>query len=342
MPRRVRNKTSSTLQRQWTMLRAIPRLPRTIGTSELAIRLTDAGFDVDLRTVQRDLNKLSEVLPLGSDQSKPQGWGWLPNAGQFDIPGLEPQAALAFHMAEAHLRSVLPASTLETLRPWFNTARAVLDEQGNGLAKWPKKIRVLPRGLPQKVPVIRPEVQAAVYQAVLQDSKLSILYGRNSEEADTDKCVRSVISPLALVVRDSVVYLVCVYDGYSDPRQLALHRMVAAELLNDPAQRPKGFPIDSYIAEGEFGIPLNPRSIKLEAEFYRGVVIHLHESPIAEDQTICDVDDDNVLLRATVPDTLELRLWLKSFGDDVAILKPVALRREFREMADNLKDYYLN
>ena len=340
MPRKVKSTTNSTLQRQWTMLRAIPRLPRKICTSELVARLTSAGFDADLRTIQRDLNKLSEVLPLGSDQSKPQGWSWLPNAGQFDIPGLEPQAALAFHMAEAHLRSVLPTSTLETLRPWFNTARAVLDEHGNSLAKWPTKIRVLPRGLPQKVPVILPEVQATVYQAVLQDSKLSILYGRNSDKADIDKRVRSVVSPLALVVRDSVVYLVCVYDGYIDPRQLALHRMTAAESLNEPAQRPKGFSIDSYIAEGEFGIPLNPRPIKLEAEFYRGVAIHLYESPIAEDQTIRDVDDDNVLLCATVPDTLELRLWLKSFGDDVAILKPAALRKEFREMADNLKDYY--
>ena len=77
---------------------------------------------------------------------------------------------------------------------WFNTARAVLDEHGIGLAKWPKKIRVLPRGLPQKVPAIRPEVQAAVYQAVLQDSKLSILYGRNTDKADIDKRVRSIVS----------------------------------------------------------------------------------------------------------------------------------------------------
>lgn len=340
MPRKSKNKASSTLQRQWTMLRAIPRLPRVIGTSELIARLDSAGFNVDLRTIQRDLNSLSEVLPLASDQHKPQGWGWLPNAGQFDIPGLEPQAALAFLMAEAHLHSVLPASTLDSLRPWFDTARAVLDEHGNGLAKWPGKVRVLPRGLPLKVPVIRPEVQAAVYQAVLQDCKLNISYGTNSDTADEEEKPRRIVSPLALVVRNGVVYLVCVYDGYSDPRQLALHRMRAAEPLEDPAQRPKGFSIDGYIAEGEFGIPLNPRPIKLETEFYRHVAIHLRESPVSEDQTIRDIDEDNILLRATVPDTLELRLWLKSFGDDVAILKPAALRREFREMAENLKDYY--
>jgi predicted DNA-binding transcriptional regulator YafY len=136
MPRKKKSKATSTLQRQWTMLRAIPRPPRVVGTSELIARLTDAGFDVDLRTVQRDLNNLSEVMPLASDQHKPQGWSWLPNAGQFDMPGLEPQAALAFLMAEAHLCSVLPTSTLDSLRPWFDTARAVLDEHGNSLAKW--------------------------------------------------------------------------------------------------------------------------------------------------------------------------------------------------------------
>jgi len=101
MPRKSKNKASSTLQRQWTMLRAIPRLPRVIGTSELIARLDSAGFNVDLRTIQRDLNSLSEVLPLASDQHKPQGWSWLPNAGQFDIPGLEPQAALAFLISGA-------------------------------------------------------------------------------------------------------------------------------------------------------------------------------------------------------------------------------------------------
>jgi predicted DNA-binding transcriptional regulator YafY len=340
MPRNAKSSMKSTLLRQWAMLRAIPRSPRVIGTSELIARLANAGFEVDLRTVQRDLNNLSEVVPLASDQHKPQGWSWLPNAGQFDIPGLEPQAALAFLMAEAHLRSVLPTSTLDSLRPWFDTAHGVLDEHGNGLAKWPGKVRMLPRGFPLKVPVIRPEVQAAVYQAVLQDCKLSINYGSNSGKPDGEEQPRRTVSPLALVVRDGVVYLVCVFDGYGDPRQLALHRMHAAELLNDPAQRPKGFSIDGYIAEGEFGIPLNPRPIKLEAEFYRHVAIHLRESPISEDQTIRDIDEDNILLRATVPDTLELRLWLKSFGDDVAILKPVALRREFREMTENLKDYY--
>lgn len=340
MKRKNNTDTSSTLLRQWIMLRAIPRPPRAIGTGELIACLDAAGYKVDMRTVQRDLNKLAEVLPLASDGCKPQGWRWLPDARQFDIPGLEPQAALAFHMAETHLQSVMPASTLAALRPWFQSARAVLDEHGNGLAKWPGKIRVLPRGLPRKVPTIRPEVQTAVYQAVLEELKLRITYRRDPEPGETTDLPDHVISPLALVVRDGIVYLVCVYEGYSDLRQLALHRIRSAEILDEGFSRPRGFSIDAYISQGEFGITLNPRPIRLEARFGRNLGIYLRESPISDDQTIVDLDEKTLLLKATVPDTLELRLWLRSFGDEVVVMRPAALRNEFRAMADRLKTQY--
>jgi len=337
MPRKPKQPTNNALLRQWAMLRMIPRAPRVIGTSDLICRLKDQGFLVDLRTIQRDLIKLSQVLPLTGDQAKPQGWQWLPRAGQFDIPGLEPQAALAFHMAEAHLQSVLPASTLATLQPWFETARGVLDEHCNSLAKWPAKVRVLPRGLPRLVPVIRPDVQSAVYQAVLLDCKLSIVYRRRADKIIPEHKV----SPLALVVRDSVIYLVCVFDGYSDLRQLALHRIFRADMLAEVAMRPKGFSIDAYIAEGEFGIPFSQKLIRLEAEFLRHVAIHLQEAPIEKDQTITEVDNGRVLLRATVADTLELRQWLMSFGAEIKVIKPASLRREFRDLAAGLAHLYL-
>lgn len=327
----------NTLLRQLAMLRLIPRQPRKIDTGTLLSVLENGGYQVDLRTIQRDLNKWSSVLPLMSDNAKPQGWSWHAGAGQLDIPGLEPQAALAFHMAEEHLRHLLPSSTLAYLRPWFNAARGVLDDHGNGLARWPKKVRVLPRGLPRKAPDMDPAVEAAVTQAVLQERQLEIAYTKNAEQPEPR---RHVVHPLALVVRDRIVYLVCVFDGHNDPRQLALHRMQSATVLDATAQRPRGFSIDAYIADGDFGIPLGARPIRLEAVFLQHVAIHLRESPIADDQTLEDVDKDNVLLRATVPDTLELRLWLKSFGDEVEVIKPASLRGEFREIAENLQDYY--
>lgn len=325
----------STLLRQWKMLRMIPRLPRKIGTADLMQKLEDADFTVDLRTIQRDLNQLSEVLPLTSDQAKPQGWAWKEAAEQFDIPGMEPQVALAFHMAEVHLRSLLPASTVDTLRPWFSAAHRVLDEHGNGIAHWPEKIRVLPRGLPQKAPEIDAEVQAKVYQAVLQERQLQISYGR---EADGRRDY--VIHPIALVVRSQIVYLVCVFDGFDDIRQLAMQRIHAAEVLGLPAAKPADFVLDDYIAQGAFGLVFGDEPLMLEARFMSHLAIHLRETPIAEDQVTEDIDENFVQLMASVPDTLELRLWLKSFGEEVEVLGPPTLRAEFAGLAKRMAKLY--
>lgn len=48
-----------TLLRYLEMLRLIPKEPKSISTTELFEKLQNNGYDVELRTVQRDLNKLS-------------------------------------------------------------------------------------------------------------------------------------------------------------------------------------------------------------------------------------------------------------------------------------------
>lgn len=167
---------TDTLLRQWAMLRFIPRLPRKVDTAKLQYELAKAGHDINLRTIQRDLNKLSEVLPLVADNAKPQGWSWAADAKVVDLPALDPQAALTFKLVESHMQQLLPASTLNYLQPWFHAANGVLDQHGNGLAHWPDKVRVLPRGLPQKAPDTAPEIAEAIYQAVLLERQLQITY----------------------------------------------------------------------------------------------------------------------------------------------------------------------
>ena len=77
-----RNKDNKdTLLRQWVMLRHIPRGPRRIDTATLRKHLLAAGFDITLRSIQRDLVNLSTILPLAADNAKPQGWYWLPDCG---------------------------------------------------------------------------------------------------------------------------------------------------------------------------------------------------------------------------------------------------------------------
>jgi predicted DNA-binding transcriptional regulator YafY len=309
---------NDTLLRQWRMLREIPRYPKRVCTSVLVDKLDRAGFETTQRTVQRDLIKLSQVLPLLADNSKPQGWSWQADAAQLDLPSLEPQAALMFHLAEKYLRPLLPASTVDYLSPWFRTADGVLDSNGNGLSAWRKKVRVLPPGQPLHPPVMDPEVPAVVTQALLQDKRLMVTYQPRNQEIKEYKA-----NPLGLVVRDHVLYLICTLRDYDNVMQLVLHRIRKAYLLDEPARRLKGFDIDKYIAEGELGWPVESgKRIKLVADFAKGAALTFIERPLDLDQIVEDIDENTVRLTVEVMDTRELQTWLLGFGNKVRLINP--------------------
>lgn len=328
---------SDTLLRQWRMLREVPRHPRRISTADLKKRLDAAGFETTLRTIQRDLVKLSAVLPLQADDTKPQGWSWEADAVQQDLPTLEPQAALVFHFADLYLQPLLPASTLAHLAPWFRTACGTLDSQGNGLSGWRKKVRVLPSGPPMQPPVIDGEVQSVVTQALLLNKRVAVTYRPRGTQEDR----QYEASPLGLVVRDQVIYLVCTLREYQDVKQLVLSRMRSAKLLETPANELKDFDLDQYIAQGEFGMPLESgRTIKLVADFDRPSARWFIERPLDANQVVEDIDEKTVRLTATVLDTQEIRRWLLGFGARMEVISPDSLRNEMSETVKALQQKY--
>lgn len=331
-------KTNDTLIRHWRMLREIPRYPRRISTADLQQRLAAAGFDTTIRTIQRDLIKLSASLPLVSDDSKPQGWSFEANTLQMDLPTLEPQAALIFHLAELHLQPLLPASTLKYLSPWFRTATGVLDNQGNGLSGWRKKVRVLSPGQPQKPPAINSDIQAIVTQSLLLGRRLDILYRPRTANYEEK---RYEANPLGLVVRDQVIYLICTLRDYNDIRQLVLNRIAEAQLLETPARQIKDFDIDHYIAQGEFDWPLETsKTIRLVARFDRIVASTFIERPLDPAQIVEDIDDNTVQLTATVLDTKEIRRWLMDFGAHAEVISPKSLRDEMKAIIRDMSQRY--
>lgn len=327
---------STTLSRMMAMLRHIPRHPRKIDTNALLQRLESAGYDISLRSIQRDLNDLSCILPLVSDSGRPQGWSWQADADPFHLPFLDPQAALTFHLVERHLNTLLPESTLNYLAPWFRTAAAVLEADDKGVTRWPDKVRVLPRGLRLQSPPIDPGVHATLYDALLQERQVTVRYLQRQATEPKEYLVH----PLGVVTRDTVIYLVCTMWSFTDVRQLALHRMQSATMLEEACSRPEGFCLDGYIAAGAFGYPESSDTIELEARFTTHSAAHLTECPLADDQQIVPDGTGFVRVRATVLDTKELRWWLLGFGDQVTVLEPLRLREQMRDTVAGMAASY--
>ncbi len=321
------------------MLQKVPRAPGSIGTRELKAKLEEDGYEVDVRTIQRDLGKLSGLFPLASEErGKANRWCWAEGARVMDIPGMEPTAALAFRLAEEYLSPLLPQATLQHLGPHFKRAKEVLKPtRGSKLSLWPDKVLVIGHGPALTPPHIRPEVQGAASRALLEDRQLEVTYKRK----DAEKPKSYPINPLGLVFRDGVVYLVGTAKEYPDVRHFALHRMSAPKVLNTSCRRPPGFNLHTYVKQEQFfAYPVSQGLIRLKALFSAGSAVHLSERLLSKDQNLTAQKDGRVLLQATVLDTLELHWWLRAFGDRVEVLAPKALREEFKTIAQRMARMY--
>jgi predicted DNA-binding transcriptional regulator YafY len=327
-----------TLQRQWQMLRLIPRQPQKITAGDLHKKLTAEKFDVGKRTVERDLQSLSGLFPLVSDErDKPYGWSWKQDAPLFSLPGLSQTEALTLAMVEQHLKTLLPASTLQQLNPYFNSARQHLNNapKSEHARAWLDKVRTVPASQPLLPPDIKPDVLQTVYEALLADCQLTVKYIKRGKKS----AVEYRIHPVAVIQRDHVSYLYCRFDDYEDLRTLAIHRIQSATMLNEASSIPADFSIDKVIEEGKFGF-CEKGLITLEAIFYNGAGNHLFETPLSRDQTLSEQEDGTLRLTATVPHTLQLGWWLLGLGDGVEVIQPEALREKMAATIDKMQARY--
>lgn len=317
-------KNQETLLRQWHMLRTVPRYPAKITAQKIKEKLASADFEVTERTIQRDLQELSEVFPLTADErEKPFGWSWQKEAPSFDLPGLGASEALTLVLVEHHLHNFLPPSALEHLQPYFkaaaNTLNAAREEGGN--RAWLGKVRSVPAAQPLLPPALKDDVQRNVYEALLRDRQLKLGYRKKGVRVS----VEYVVHPLAVVQRGPILYLVCTFFNYTDIRLLTLHRVVSAEITDVASKRPKGFSIDAVIASGIMGFG-GEEEIQLEAIFKAEQGAHLFETPISKTQRLEELENGRLRLTASLIDTCELRWWLLAFGPNVEVIGPISLR----------------
>jgi len=332
------SRTADTIYRQWLMLTKIPRFPRTISTVELNSILSAEGYDVDIRTVQRDLLKLEANFPLCFEsEGRKHHWFWVKEAVTQDLPAMEPVTALTFEMAESYLTPILPKATLELLAPYFNRAKQIMQGTSTHLKDWPEKVAVIDRGPVLIKPDIDPAIQQIVYQGLLEEKQIKAVYKPRSPKQSTEY----LIHPLGVVNRHGVIYLVCTLWNYQDIKQLALHRFESAELLEENSTVLEGFNLTSYVEKDhQFSYPINDEPIGLKVLFNAGAVEHLYETPLAEDQALTVEEDGRVLLEGTTTDSLELRWWLGGFGSGAEVLEPVELREHFAKETKLLMDRY--
>ncbi len=330
----MKDELSTVLARQIIMLGLIPRLPGKVSASQLQERLGSDGYKVDLRSVQRDLQKLQRPMGLVRDAAKPAGWSYAKNARPLVLPVLDARSALTLNMVEKYLAPVLPRALLKVWQPQFDEARRTLDKGKFG--KWRDRVAILTSG-PARLPVnIAGGVIEVVYNALLDGVQFEADYC-----AVGAKTERYTFNPLGLVYRDGVTYLVATREGSSHVPLFALHRMRNPVRSERPSQEPSGFSLGRYIEEErQFDWPIEPR-IKLKLRLGPRVRTYFEERPLSSDQQITRIKgSDEWRLTASVQETMSLRWWLMSFGASIEVLEPKRLRQEVARSLDKTARLY--
>ena len=329
------NNTQDVLARQWAILRLIPREPRSISAADLHGRLKDMGFGCSRRTVERDLGKL-ESFGFGltcDDSATPNLWYWYKNAG-LNLPAMTVSDALLLSMVRDYLTPILPPTVTAVLEPQFKAAEDLLESSSktNPMAAWKDKVVSIPAMQRLIAPDVAPGIMDEIANALIHSRRLSVSYRSRS----AGKSSELTLSPLGLVQRGQVFYLVATAGDYTDVRLYAVHRIADASLTMEPIYPPQtgaqtgiqtgtqtgtlGFDLHDYVAKGfaDFGAG---EEVMIELLTSPGLTDHLQECRLSLDQVIEQPGSDGwSRLTATVQDTPQLHWWLRGLGDGVKVI----------------------
>lgn len=249
MSKSAAHTATATTARQWQILSQLDR-KRWVGTTHIKEQLDLMGFDISLRTIQRDLNALAERFPIEKNNANPQGWRWQEDAPMQSLPHMNLSQAVAFSMVKDNLTQLLPPAVLDELMPWFDLANRQLKES-KVANTWLDRVRILSANQPLIPPAVDNEAKEAVYEAMFQNKQLLACYKARGRDEPQDY----VLNPLAIIQRGVVIYLVASRADrpVDDLRQFALHRFVSAKVGEQEAKLPNDFDLDNYINSGAMG-----------------------------------------------------------------------------------------
>ena len=314
--------TSNSLYRQWQILSRLST-GKWMGTRELQETLEREGIEISLRTIQRDLNQISQRFPIESNKTVPQGWRWRSDAPIQSLPHMTSYQAVTFMMVEEHLKHLLPPSLIEEMNPWFDLARRSLSTQNN-VRQWINRVRIVPANQPLIPPVVEKYAQQAIYEGLLQDKQIECVY-RARGPLGEDRSY--ILNPLALVQKGSIIYLICTRHDKTEVQTFALHRFKSASVLDTRALHPVNFDIDAYIDSGALGFRVDfdkpTEHVELELIMNEADALYFSESQLSKEQTITQISDDLYKVSASVPFTSQLVWWLRSFGKKIIRIEPL-------------------
>ncbi len=321
------------IQRRLNMLHYIPRHPRKVTAQELQIKLAEDGYRLNIRTLQRELQAMLGAGLFGlnvDERSKPFGWYIDLHWRKLNITMMDAPTALAFHALEKTGLRLLPVNAQESVQPYIDRAQQVLElNENEELRHWSKVVQPLVNQQAYCLKAVTPEISQTVEQALRQKVQFSCEMKR-FVGGDWHWLKYQEVNPQMLVYSDATPTLVFTLGAlHKKPYRQPLFNLRSLVLSENKAN-----------LSGEFD-PYKIRFATRKRRHFEDVVLKakirinaafIHQGvKFSDDQQISQLDNDHLLLTASVVDSDTLRHTLYAMAHSLVVLEPESIRRHIKK-----------
>ena len=306
--------------------------------------LLNEGFEIaNIETVQGDMRELKDGFPFLVESSKDANGTFTyrkPLHNSVDKrkdSAMSPREAVCFQIAFQHLSPLLPNRSLDDLAPYLKEAEAVLnDDSSKKMKKWKDKVMTINEGIQLKQAKIKKSVLNNIHMALWDGKVIKALYTSKNKVFPSEY----IIHPGGLVYRGRICYLICSFEDNNEKKvYLPLHRFESVKILQEVYSRHREENIQN-LSKDLLGFKLNDKKINIELKFSYFAGSHLLETPLSDKQKDKTTRDGYLIIKDEVTDNMELRYWIRAFGDAVEVIKPIKLRNEFATEAKRTAKKY--
>lgn len=317
------------VSRQWHLLRKLES-SRGATLQELVDSLPD-DFPKNSRTVRRDLEALETVgFPLVTDRVNGQT-RWRLMEGFRDIPALGFSATelMALIFSRNLLRPLEGTEIQASLSSALNKAAVALPPQGHEYVRAMEKVFSVGLG-PHKTYQQHRKTIDLITQAIDKARTTQIRYYSASRNTTT----RREVDPYRLWYAAGGLYLIAYCHLRKDVRMFAVERIRSITLTDHPYQLPLGFNVEEYVQDAL--MVMRGRRVDVELLFSRAAAAWAKDKVWHTSQEVSLLKDGRLRMTMKVADTTELVGWVLSFGSQVRVVRPEALREKVKEEAKKI------
>jgi predicted DNA-binding transcriptional regulator YafY len=310
------------VSRIYMILNILEGAPHGLSTREIHERLQERGFEVEFRTVYRDLDALrSAGFPLdekGKTDDNGTRWTLERTTKVSHYLALDASELLSLYFARSML---LPLKDT----PFYRDLQSTFDKISEKLAKTSRNYldelqsEVIFEPGPRWGLGIDPDVVDVLRSACGERQQVEFSYrGVAGGEATT-----KVVGPQFLYFAKGSLYFVAEDLKSKMLKTYSVPRIEAARLLADLYESDVVQP-DAYFA-GSFGVFRGDRPVSVRLVFNSTVAPFIKERRWHGSQSHIDRDDGRVEVSFNLGITPDLVQWVLGFGPSVEILEPASL-----------------